>query len=60
MVMDKEARTGLCRSIRLSMYNTPSREYLLLAHEHCYMACLYIRVPLACSKYLYVHSATHA
>ena len=60
MAMDKEARTGLCRSIRLSMHDTPSREYLLLTCEHCYMVCLYIQAPLACGKYLYVHSTTRA
>ena len=46
MAMDKETRTGLCRPICLSMHDTPSRDYLLLTCEHCYMACLYIRVPL--------------
>ena len=60
MAMDKEARTGLCRSIRLSMHDTPSCECLLLTRKHCYMACLFIRVPLVCGKYLYMHSATCA
>ena len=59
MAMDKEARTGLCTPIRLSMHDTPSCEYLLLTREHCYMVCLYIRVPLACGKYLHVHSTMH-
>ena len=54
--MDKEAQTGLCRPIHLSMHDTPSCEYLLLTREHCYMACLYIQAPLACGKYLYIHS----
>ena len=42
MAMDKEVQTGLCRPIRLSMHDTLSHEYLLLTHEHCYMAHLYI------------------
>ena len=60
MAMDKEARTVLCRPIHLSMHGTPSCKCLLLTREHCYMVCLYIRVPLACGKYLYVHSAMRA
>ena len=57
-VIRKREQTYICRPIHFLMHDTPSLEHLPLTHEHCYRVCLYIRVPLVCGKYLYVHSTT--
>ena len=41
MTMDKVARTGLCGPIRLSMHDTPSREYLLLTSITIWCASIF-------------------
>ena len=44
-------------STRLNTYEYLPR-IIVLTREHCFSVCFYIRVLLACDKYLYVHCTT--